>query len=87
VVGGELRTPTTATGLLPGIVRELLLETVDVREVDAAYEVLHTADEVFLTSSLRGVQPVTAVDGHEIGGPGPLTLATARALAALATDD
>jgi branched-chain amino acid aminotransferase len=87
VVDGELRTPTTATGLLNGIVRQLLLETLEVREVDAPYEVLHTADEVFLTSSLRGVQAVTAVDGHQMGGPGPVTQRVARALAALPTDD
>lgn len=86
VVDGELRTPTTATGLLPGIARQLLLSVTDAREVDAAYEVLHSADEVFLTSSLRGVQPVTAVDGHEVGGPGPVTRAAARALAALPTE-
>ena len=87
VLDGELRTPTEATGLLNGIVRQLLLETVPVREVDAAYEVLHAADEVFLTSSLRGVQAVTAVDGRRIGGPGPVTQAAARALDALPTDD
>lgn len=87
VVGGELRTPTPATGLLHGIARQLLLEAVDVREVDAAYEVLHEAEEVFLTSSLRGVQAVTEVDGRELGGPGPVTRAAAAALAALPTDD
>ena len=87
VVGGKLRTPTTATGLLPGITRQLLLAATDAREVDAPYEVLHEADEVFLTSSLRGVQAVTSVDGRELTGPGPVTLAAARALAALPTDD
>lgn len=87
VLDGELRTPTPATGLLPGIVRQLLLTVTGAREVDAPYEVLHEADEVFLTSSLRGVQAVTAVDGRELCGPGAVTLAAARALAALPTDD
>lgn len=87
VVDGELRTPTRATGLLAGIARSLLIHTIGAREVDAPYEVLHEADEVFLTSSLRGVQAVTAVDGHEIGGPGPVTRAAMAAWAALPTDD
>ncbi|WP_188784946.1 aminotransferase class IV [Nocardioides phosphati] len=87
VVGGELRTPTVRTGLLAGIARQLVLAATDAREVDAPYEVLLEADEVFLTSSLRGVQPVTAVDGREIGGPGRVTQAAAGALASLPTDD
>lgn len=87
VIDGELRTPTRATGLLDGITRRLLLEVTGAREADAPYEVLHEADEVFLTSSLRGVQAVTAIDGRRLGGPGPVTRAAARALAALPTDD
>lgn len=87
VVGSELRTPTRATGLLAGIARDLVIETAGAREVDAPYEVLLEADEVFLTSSLRGVQAVTAVDGREIGGPGPVTRAAMAAWAALPTDD
>ncbi|HSX67094.1 aminotransferase class IV [Nocardioides sp.] len=92
VVEGELRTPTLSTGLLNGITRQLLLAAIDVHEADASYEVLHRADEIFLTSSLRGVQAVTVVDGRPVGsrptgGPGPVTLAAARSLAALPTDD
>ncbi|TCJ28959.1 aminotransferase class IV [Nocardioides jejuensis] len=87
VVDGELRTPTLHTGLLNGIARQLLLDATGAVEVDAPYDVLGRADEVFLTSSLRGVQPVTAVDGREIGGPGPVTRAAQQAWAALATDD
>lgn len=87
VVEGELRTPTRATGLLAGIARELVIEVTGAREVDAPYEVLLEADEVFLTSSLRGVQAVTAVDGREIGGPGPVTRAAVAAWNALPTDD
>lgn len=87
VLDGELRTPTRATGLLAGVARDLVIRAVGAREVDAAYEVLHRAEEVFLTSSLRGVQAVTAVDGRELGGPGPVTAAAMAAWAALPTDD
>ena len=41
-VGGELRTPTLASGCLAGITRELLLEWCDVVEVDEPIEVLRT---------------------------------------------
>ena len=36
---------------------------------------LAAADEVFLTSSLRGVAPVTSIDGVPVGRgtPGPMT--------------
>ncbi len=87
VVDGELRTPTTATGLLNGISRRLLVAATGAREVDAPYEVLHSADEIFLTSSLRGVQAVTAIDGRTISGPGPVTRAAAAAWDALPVDD
>ncbi|MDO7866957.1 aminotransferase class IV [Nocardioides jiangxiensis] len=87
VIGGELRTPTASTGLLDGIARRLVLAATGGREVDAPYDVLRDADEVFLTSSLRGVQPVTSVDGREIGGPGPTTRAAQRAWQALPVGD
>jgi branched-chain amino acid aminotransferase len=40
-----------------------------------------TADEVFLTSSVRELVPVVAVDDHEVGTgtPGPVTRAIHRA--------
>ena len=87
VIDGQLRTPTRATGLLAGIARDLVLGSTGAREVDAPYEVLHEAEEVFLTSSLRGVQPVTAVDGRELGGPGPVTSEARAVWDALPTDD
>jgi branched-chain amino acid aminotransferase len=60
VVDGEVRTPTLASGCLAGITRELLCEWYDVRQVDEPVEVLATAEEVFLMSTTRDVQPVHA---------------------------
>lgn len=89
VLDGELRTPTLDTGLLNGISRRLLVPATGAREMDAAYDVVRAASEVFLTSSLRGVQAVTAVDGAPVGDgtPGPFTRAARAAWDALPTDD
>ncbi|HET6562808.1 MAG TPA: aminodeoxychorismate lyase [Marmoricola sp.] len=79
VVDGELRTPTLASGCLAGVTRGLLVEWCDVREVDDTVEVLRTADEVFLASTTRDVQPVHRCDDRELGEPGPVTRAAAEA--------
>jgi branched-chain amino acid aminotransferase len=81
-VDGEVRTPSLASGCLAGISRELLLEWYGVREVDEPVEVLAAADEVFLVSTTRDVQPVARCDGRELDAPGPLTRECMRAWAA-----
>ena len=73
VVDGELRTPTLGAGCLAGITRALLLEWLDVREVDEPIEVLGRADELFLASTTRDVQPVRRCDDRDLGEPGPVT--------------
>jgi len=74
VLDGELRTPTLASGCLAGISRALLLEWYDAREVDAPVEVLGRAEEIFLVSTTRDVQPVRRCDGRELPAPGPVTM-------------
>lgn len=83
VVDGELLTPPLSSGCLAGVTRALVLEWYGGREAELPYDVLTTADEVFLTSTLRDVQPVVAVDGRSAGGgePGPVTRAAAAAFA------
>src|SRR5512141_2585599 len=73
VVDGELRTPTLASGCLAGISRALLLEWYGGREIDEPVDVLATAEEIFLVSTTRDVQPVTRCNGRELVGPGPVT--------------
>jgi branched-chain amino acid aminotransferase len=83
-VGGRLVTPPLSAGCLAGVTRELLLELIEAEERDLPLAALGTADEVFLTSSTRDVQPVAAVDGVALPPcPGPLTRAAAAAFAAL----
>ncbi len=74
VVDGVLVTPPTSVGILAGTTlgAVLALDRVpcDVRRVTA--DELHTADEVMLLSSIRGVAPVVSLDGRELG-VGPVT--------------
>lgn len=73
ILDGELRTPTLASGCLAGVSRALLVEWMDVVEVDAPVGVLDEADEVFLASTTRDVQPVHRCDGRDLAAPGPVT--------------
>lgn len=74
VVDGEASMPSLATGCLPGITRELLLEWCEVVERDHPIGILDVADEIFIASSTRDVQPVDRVDGRALTAPGPVTL-------------
>jgi branched-chain amino acid aminotransferase len=88
VVGGRLVTPPLSSGCLAGVTRELVSELVDVVEQDLPVGALASADEAFLTSSTRDVQPIRSVDGRLLPAcPGPLTSAAAAALHALLRRD
>jgi branched-chain amino acid aminotransferase len=89
VLGGRLFTPPLSSGCLAGVTRELVMELVTVAEEDLPVSALGQADEAFLTSSTREVQPVRAVDGTVLaaGAPGPLTAAAGAAFADLVRRD
>jgi branched-subunit amino acid aminotransferase/4-amino-4-deoxychorismate lyase len=74
---GVVATPATDRGVLPGIVRGRVLawcarEGVPVRERPIGLDELAAARELFVTSSLRGVVPVTRLDGRPLPA-GPIT--------------
>lgn len=78
---GVFRTPPLKAGLLKGITRGLLLECLrdtgrTVEEADLRKEDVLAADELFLSSTLRDMSPVTHVDGTAVGDgtAGPETL-------------
>lgn len=79
VLGGRLLTPGLDSGCLAGVTRALLLEGFGGEEHDLGLEALEAgqASEVFLTSTVRGVQPVHAVDGRARPAAGPVTTAAA----------
>jgi branched-chain amino acid aminotransferase len=77
-IDGTWCTPPLSAGILAGVTRRLLLDflpgaAADVVERDLTAHELAAAEEVFLSSSLRDIAPVTHVDGAPIGGgkPGP----------------
>ncbi len=84
VRGGVVRTPSLDCGILAGITRDLILgalreDGIRVEEGRYGPADLRAADEVFLTSTVRGVAPVTRLDGEPVGGgrPGPVTVRAA----------
>jgi len=85
----KLFTAAVRDGILPGVVRDLTLLAarelrIIVHEGKVRLRRLETADEVFLTSSLRGLRPVVRYEGAPVGRgqPGPLTLHLTEAVAA-----
>lgn len=69
---GVLLTPPVSCAALPGVTRAAVLElahTAGMRAEERVFgrDALASAAEVFLTSSLRGIAPVTTLDGHAVG--------------------
>lgn len=82
VTGGELVTPPLSAGCLAGVTRALILEWVGATERDVPVGMLATADEAFLTSTTRDVQPIKSVDGVQLAAaPGPVTRKAAQVFA------
>ncbi len=87
VRGGRLLTPPLSSGCLAGVTRELTLEWCGGEEEDLSLDDLYRADEAFLTSTTRDVQPIRAVDGTALpAAPGPITLKAMEAFAARAAE-
>lgn len=82
-IEGELVTPPLSAGCLAGVTRSLVMESVAVTERRLPRRELERAEELFLTSTTRGVHPVREIDGRPLSWPGPLTSQAARAFGAL----
>lgn len=69
--GDELTTPSLDQGILPGIMRRVLLDhgkKLGLRPIERAvpFEDLVRADAVFLCNSLRFIRPVTVLNGEPL---------------------
>ncbi len=94
VTRGVVRTPPAQCGVLLGITRATVLDilarlAIDVDESPVPPVAISDADEMFLTSSLREIAPVTAVDDSTIGNGaiGPLTILVQKAYRQLVADE
>ena len=78
VFGGRVVTPSLASGCLPGVTREVVLELCASHGIPAEQAMiteaaLHEAEECFVTSSIRGIQPVHRLDDCVFAAPGTVT--------------
>lgn len=81
----KLFTPSLRDGILPGVTRSIVLEAARstgmvVHEGKVRLVRLKTADEAFLSSSVRGIRPLVRFEGRAVGDgePGPITRALAE---------
>ncbi len=79
VKDGQVFTPPTYMGILPGITRAAVMETAVELGIPCEERILttfdlYTADEVFLTGTAAELVPVVEIDGRVIGEgrPGPI---------------
>jgi branched-chain amino acid aminotransferase len=85
VTGGVVVTPPPSAGCLLGVTRALVLElcaqeSITAAERDVPIGALADADEAFLSSTTREVQPIAHVDGRAIhAAPGPVSARLADA--------
>jgi len=77
---GSLCTPPLADHILASITRDRILRLVEVEERACTLDDLAFAEEAFLASTTREVQPVSAIEETALPDPGPLTRSTAAAL-------
>lgn len=75
---GRIYTPPVSCGLLPGILRRFLMEQFPVEERALTRTDILQMEECFVTNSLMGVMPVTALDGKRFR-PGAVTADCRRA--------
>jgi branched-chain amino acid aminotransferase len=89
--GRAVVTPALSDGARDGVTRAHAIVVLrefglSVRQSKVRIASLTAADEIFLTSSLRGVRPVVRLDGRDVRGgrPGPIARRLAERLAASA---
>ena len=70
---GALRTPSLEAGILESITRAHIVRELEVEEGQFDVDEIHAAGEAFLASTTREVQPVAAIDDHELEAPGERT--------------
>jgi branched-chain amino acid aminotransferase len=80
VEGDEVLTPPLDDRILASITRARVIELTGASERPCTLDEMKRADEAFLVSTTREVQPVAAIDDRQFDGAGEPTLAAAAAL-------
>jgi branched-chain amino acid aminotransferase len=78
VADGELLTPPLDEHILASITRAIVITAAGATERSCTLEELLGADEAFLASTVREVQPVAAIDERSFDAPGPVTARAAQ---------
>jgi branched-chain amino acid aminotransferase len=78
IEGGRLHTPSADGPLLPGVMRTVVIEHAQRMGLGVVLEPLPreriaTADEAFLTNSVRGMLPIARLPNRQLPAPGPVT--------------
>jgi branched-chain amino acid aminotransferase len=85
---GALLTPALDVGILASITRDRVVGELQVEEGAFQLENLRGAREAFLASTVREVQPISAIDGTPLPGcPGERTREASDAFAAVLADE
>lgn len=69
----RLRTPEIGVGILESITRARVVRELHIEEGTFTTADLEEAQEAFLASTTREVQPISSIDGRELEAPGPRT--------------
>jgi branched-chain amino acid aminotransferase len=72
VRGKKVMTPSLETGCLPGVMRDEIMDRIEVEEGAWPMEVLEEADEIWFSNALRRLRYVKTIDHREMPGPSPL---------------
>ncbi len=79
---GEVLTPPLEDHILASITRRIVMELTGGREQPCTLDDLHGADEAFLSSTIREVQPVATIDEHAFPDGGEHTARIAQQVGA-----
>jgi len=86
---GKWKTPPVSSGCLPGVTRATVLDlakgiNLEIEEANLPLTRIDEIESAFLTSTMRGVQPVKAIDNHDLSVTRSEILALAKAYIELA---
>jgi branched-chain amino acid aminotransferase len=82
VKDGQVLTPPLGEHILASITRRLVIEQAGASEQSCSLAEIMEADEAFIASTTREVQPVSAIDDTSLPAPGPVTESVSNAVGA-----